>query len=98
MNLTDQVKDLQNQSIEQVKAAQTRVVEINERIADSLTSAIPPVPNPLAEYLPKPAAVVSGYFDFMSELHAANREFFENLLKAWEREPEPQPEPEHSEG
>jgi hypothetical protein len=95
MNISDQVKELQAQSLEQMRAAQARLADINERVAGTVTATVPAVRNPLADYLPKPADVVAGYFDFVSEVQSANREFFARLVKAWERQPAPEHESEH---
>lgn len=81
--MNDQVLEMQKQTIEQMKTVQTRIVELNERIAKSIVGAMPEIPVPFADRMPKPAELVSNYFDFLGEIRGANREFALHMIDAW---------------
>ncbi len=91
MTMIDTIRDAQTRQIEQIRVAQEQIVEFNERIADTVTGAMPDVRSPFAAYLPTPTEMVTSYFDFMGELHRANAEFALRMTKAWETEDVAQP-------
>jgi len=85
--MNEQMTEMQNQGIEQMKSVQTQIAEFNERIADTVVGAMPDVPTPFSDYVPSPREMVKSYFDFMGEVRNANREFVERVVTAWDREP-----------
>ena len=84
--MNEQLVEMQNKSIEQMKSTQAQIADFHERVADSVVNAMPEIPTPFAEYLPRPKAVVGNYFEFMSQVRAANQEFVERVVGAWDRE------------
>lgn len=84
--MNDQVIEMQTKGLEQMKSMQAQVADFHERVADSVVSAMPEIPTPFAEYLPTPKAVVSNYFEFMTQVRDANQEFVERVVGAWDRE------------
>ncbi|MCP3857315.1 MAG: hypothetical protein GY745_16180 [Actinomycetia bacterium] len=88
----DSVKEAQTRSIDQMKTVQEQVISFNERIADSVLSAVPSFASPFADYLPKPSDVVDSYFDFMNEMHEANRDFAARMTGIWDRAEDTAPE------
>ncbi len=84
--MNEQIVEMQEKGIEQVKAMQDQIADFHDRVADSVVSAMPEVPTPFAEYLPKPKEVVENYFNFVGEIRTANREFVERVVGAWDRE------------
>ncbi len=85
MTMIDTVRDLQTRSIDGVKSVQEQIVSYNERIADSVSGALPEWQSPFAEYLPKPAELVDTYYGYLGELYEANKEFATRIVQAWER-------------
>jgi len=81
--MNQQLVEMQRQTIEQMKTAQDQIVEMNERVAESMMGMVPEMPAPFAEYMPQPTEMVSNYFDFMGELRTANRAFVESMMAAW---------------
>lgn len=90
MNMIDTIRESQTRSLEQIRTSQEQIVEFNERIADTMLGAMPEWQSPFSEYLPKPADMVSTYWDFVSELQKANAEFSMRLVKAWDNGSEDQ--------
>lgn len=85
MTMIDTVRDMQTRYIDGVKTAQEQIVSYNERIADTVSGAMPDWQSPLAEYLPKPAELVDSYYTYLGELYEANKEFATRIVTAWER-------------
>ncbi|MEM9561385.1 MAG: hypothetical protein AAGA93_02130 [Actinomycetota bacterium] len=85
MTMIETAKDLQARYLDGVKTAQEQIVSYNERIADTVSGALPEFQTPLAEYLPSPAEVVETYYAFVGEMYEANKEFASRMVAAWER-------------
>ncbi len=85
MTMIDTIREAQNRSLEQIRTTQEQIIEFNERIADTFTSAMPDFQSPFAEYLPKPTELVGTYFDFLNSMQQANAEFASRIVKAWDR-------------
>ncbi len=85
MTMIDTAKDLQARYLDGVKTAQEQIVSYNERIADSVSGALPEFQAPFSEYLPSPAEVVETYYAFVGEMYEANKEFASRMVAAWER-------------
>lgn len=85
MTMIDTVRDMQTRYIDGVKTAQEQIVSYNERIADSVSGAVPEWQAPFSEYLPKPAELVDSYYTYLGELYEANKEFATRIVSAWER-------------
>jgi len=80
--MNQQVLDMQSKAIEQMKSMQAQTIEFNERIAEMLPE-MPELPASFTEKLPKPAEVVTNYFDFVAQLQTANREFAQAMVATW---------------
>jgi hypothetical protein len=87
MTVMEQLSEAQDRVIEDVKTAQARVVEANERFIETAGQWMPKVELPSAETisveLPKREDLVASYFDFASRMLEANRTFVEQLLGVW---------------
>lgn len=85
VTMIETIREAQTRTLEQMRTAHEQVIEFNERIADTVTSALPDFQSPFGEYLPKPTELVNTYFDFLSGVQQANAEFASRLVKAWDR-------------
>lgn len=85
MTMLDNVREFQTRYIDGLKSAQDRVVSYNERIADTVTGALPDMQSPFADYLPKPTEVVDTYYSYLGDLMEANKEFATRMAKAWDK-------------
>ena len=85
MTMLDTVREMQTRYLDGVKTAQEQIVSYNERIADSVSGALPEWQSPFSEYLPKPAELVESYYTYVGELYEANREFATRIVQAWDR-------------
>ena len=83
--MIETIREAQTRTLEQMRTAHEQVIEFNERIADTVTSALPDFQSPFGEYLPKPTELVNTYFEFLSGVQQANAEFASRLVKAWDR-------------
>jgi hypothetical protein len=87
MTVIEQLSDAQDRVLEDVKTAQARVVEANERFIETAGQWLPKVELPSADTinveLPKREDLVASYFDFASRMLEANRTFVEQLLGVW---------------
>jgi hypothetical protein len=94
-------QELQEQFLDAIRKGQETVIEAVRTWVDtvqSVTPAVPLVPVPFAEQLPRPEEVVAGTYDFAEKLLAIQRQFSEEWLKAtaplmrgvgeWKAEPE----------
>lgn len=86
MTMLDTIREAQTRSIEQMRTAQEQIIEFNERIADTVTGALPDFQSPFAAYLPKSTDLISTYFEFLNNLNQANAEFASRMVKAWDRD------------
>ena len=87
--MNEQILDIQSKSIEQMKSLQSQALEMNERVAEAMQRFVPEVPElpgPFAE-LPTPSELVNNYFEYMTQVSEANREFVQNMMAAWSEEP-----------
>ena len=78
-------QELQGEILNTVRKSQDAVVDAIQLWADAVQSIKPPLPEvgiPFADKLPKPGELVSGTYDFIEELLAAQRKFAENVLHA----------------
>lgn len=85
MTMLDNVREYRTRYIDGLKSAQDQVVSYNERIADTVTSAMPDVQAPFADRLPKPTEVVDTYFSYLGDLMEANKDFATRMAKAWDK-------------
>lgn len=85
MTMIDTVRELQTRSLEGLKTAQEQVVSYNERVADTVTGAMPAVEAPFGQYLPKPAEMVDAYYSFLGELYEVNKDFASRIVSAWDQ-------------
>ena len=78
-------QELQEQFLDAIRKGQETVIEAVRTWVDtvqSVTPAMPLMPVPFAEQLPKPEEVVAGTYDFAEKLLSSQRQFAEELLKA----------------
>jgi hypothetical protein len=78
-------QELQEEFLDAIRKGQETVIEAVRTWVDtvqSVTPAVPLVPMPFAEQLPKPEQVVAGTYDFAEKLLAIQRQFTEEWLKA----------------
>lgn len=78
----DQLTKAQEWALEQMKANQERVIDLNKRVA-SLVEKLPAVKVPFADRLPDQKDMVSKYFDFIMKSTEANREFATAIADVW---------------
>jgi hypothetical protein len=78
----DQLTKAQEWALEQMKANQERVIDLNKKVA-SLVEKLPAVKVPFADRLPDQKTVVSKYFDFLVKSTEANREFATAIADVW---------------
>jgi hypothetical protein len=69
----DQLTKAQEWALEQMKANQERVIDLNKKVA-SLVEKLPAVKVPFADRLPDQKDMVSKNFDFLMKSTEANRE------------------------
>jgi len=84
--MNQQVLEIQAKTIEQMKSIQSQTLEINERIADTVTGMmpeLPELPEAWTDNVPQPTELVTNWFDFLGELRQANREFVQAMTAAW---------------
>jgi hypothetical protein len=77
--------ELQGEILNTVRKSQDAVVDAIQLWADAVQSIKPPLPEvgiPFADKLPKPGELVSGTYDFVEQLIAAQRKFAEDVLHA----------------
>lgn len=84
MTVTDSIREIQTRSIDQMKTRQEQLVSYNDRIADTVTGALPSWQLPFTQYVPKPSEMVEAYFSFLGEIRDANRDFAAKIVTAWE--------------
>jgi hypothetical protein len=78
-------QELQEQFLDAIRKGQETVIEAVRTWVDtvqSVTPAMPLMPVPFAEQLPKPEEVVAGTYDFAEKLLAIQRQFSEEWVKA----------------
>ena len=78
-------QDLQNEILTTVRKSQETVIDAIRtwvETVQSITPKVPAVELPYADKLPKPGELVSGTYDFIEQLLAAQRKFAENVLHA----------------
>ena len=90
MTMLDTIRDVQTRSLDQVRSTQEQVASYNERVAGTVTGALPNFRPPFARYLPSPTEMVKTYFSFVGELHQANLDFATRITSAWEGTSEPE--------
>ena len=78
----DQLTKAQEWALEQMKANQERVIELNKKVA-SLVEKLPAVKVPFADRLPDQKTIVSKYFDFLLKSTEANRDFATAIAGVW---------------
>jgi hypothetical protein len=78
----DQLTKAQEWALEQMKANQERVIDLNKKVA-SLVEKLPAVKVPFADRLPDQKDLVSKYFDFVAKSTEANREFATAIVNVW---------------
>jgi hypothetical protein len=78
----DQLTKAQEWALEQMKANQERVIDLNKKVA-SLVDKLPTVKVPFADRLPDQKTVVSKYFDFVMKSTEANRDFATAIAEVW---------------
>jgi hypothetical protein len=78
----DQLTKAQEWALEQMKANQERVLDLNKKVA-SLVEKLPAVKVPFADRLPDQKDMVSKYFDFVTKSTEANREFATAIADVW---------------
>jgi hypothetical protein len=78
----DQLTKAQEWALEQMKANQERVIDLNKKVA-SLVDKLPTVKLPFADRLPDQKTVVSKYFDFLLKSTEANRDFATAIAEVW---------------
>lgn len=78
----DQLTKAQEWALEQMKANQERVIDLNKKVA-SLVEKLPAVKVPFADRLPDRKTVVSKYFDFLMKSTEANRDFATAIAEVW---------------
>jgi hypothetical protein len=82
---TDQITKAQEWALEQMKANQERVIDLNRKVA-SLVEKLPNLPKvkvPFADRLPDQKTIVSKYFDFVVKSSEANRDFAQAIVGVW---------------
>lgn len=84
MTMIDTVREMQTRSLEGMKTAQEQFVSYNERMADTVTGALPAMESPFAQYLPKPAEMVEAYYSYVGEIFEANKDFAGRIVAAWD--------------
>ncbi len=85
MPVLDSVREMQDRTLEQMKTAQEQFVSMNERVAEAWLNAMPAISSPFAEYLPKPTEMIDAYYNFLGQLHEANKDCAARVASAWER-------------
>ena len=78
----DQITKAQAWALEQMKANQERVVDLNKKVA-SLVEKLPAVKVPFADRLPDQKTIVSKYFDFVAKTSESNRDFATAIVNVW---------------
>jgi hypothetical protein len=78
----DQLTKAQEWALEQMKANQERVIDLNRRVA-SLVEKLPSVKVPFADRLPDQKSLVSHYVDFVVKSTEANRDFAVAIGDVW---------------
>jgi hypothetical protein len=94
MTVMEQLSEAQDRVLQDVKTAQARVVEANERFIETAGQWLPKVELPRADAvpaveLPKREELVASYFDFASRMLEANRTFVEQLFGVWNAQVKP---------
>ena len=82
---TTLIPELQEQFFSATNQGQEYLLEAIKtwvETVQSVTPKFPAVQIPFADWLPKPGAVVAGYYDFAGQLLASQRHFAEEVLKA----------------
>ena len=96
MSVAEQLTEAQDRLLTGMEAAQERMIEMNKRMADAITGAMPKsdrfaassLPGmPDAEDLPKPDEMIDRYFDFTAKVAEANRSFYKEMVSAWATPP-----------
>lgn len=86
MSVADQMTEAQDRMLSGMEAAQTRMIEMNQRIAEALSPMISlgsrfQVPG--MDEMPKPEELVDRYFDFTAKMAEANRAYYKELVDIW---------------
>jgi hypothetical protein len=86
MKVIDQINESQDRALSDLETAQARLVELNERLAETASRWMPKVELPTVDTdveLPQGQDLVANYFDFAGKVLAANRAFVETLVGVW---------------
>ena len=92
MTVAEQLTEAQDRMLTGMEAAQDRMIEMNKRMAEAITGAMPSsdrfnmssLPGvPDTEDLPKPDEMIDRYFDFAAKVAEANRAFYKQMVSAW---------------
>ena len=86
MKVMDQINENQERMLSDLETAQARLVELNERLAETTKQWMPKVELPTVDTdveLPKGQDLVASYFEFAGKMLSANRAFVESLVGVW---------------
>lgn len=91
MPVLENVENAQEQIRDTLESVQTRVIQTNKKIANTLASRLPEVPAlPLLDNvtgrIPSPTVAVKTYFDLVERATKANRKFAMEIVGAWSEE------------
>lgn len=93
MTVVEQMNEAQERVLTGMETAQTRIIEMNRRVADAMTDALPDsdrlnldsLPSFMTppEDLPRPEEMIDRYFDFTAKVAKANRAFYKEMIGIW---------------
>jgi hypothetical protein len=89
VSVAEQITDAQERVLTEMEAAQKRVIEMNQRVAEAMVGLMPnnemvKLPGlPGMDAMPEPTELVDRYFDFTSKMADANRAFYKEMLAVW---------------
>ena len=88
MSVAEQMTETQERILSEVESAQDRMIEMNQRIAEAMTTILPGERYQLRSLpgmgeLPHPKELVDTYFDFAAKMTEANRSFYKEMLEIW---------------
>jgi len=78
----DQMSRAQEWALEQMRANQERVIDLNKRAA-SLVEKLPRVKIPFSDRLPDQTTALNRYYDFVLRSTEANRDFTTAIADVW---------------
>lgn len=89
MTVAEKMTETQERMLTGMGEAQGRMLEMNQRMAETVVGLMPKnemfkmASLPGMDDMPRPAELVDSYFDFAAKMADANRSFYKEMVSIW---------------